>query len=486
MSENKLDEFAPIFYPKTHAVIGASSDMRKFGARVLQVSLTFGYRGRLYPVNPQESEVQGMKTYASVKNIPGPVDFASVAVPAQAVPGVVQECLEKGVKAVQVLSAGFREAGEEGAKLEKELAEIAARGIRIIGPNCFGVYSPDGGITILPGANLPKESGTVGFISQSGGYAIRVPRRSEGLGIRYSKIVSYGNACDINECDLIEYFYHDPQTEIITGYIEGVKDGPRFFKLLQEVCRKKPVILWKGGLTKGGARAVQSHTASLGGEEQVWDAVFGQTGAVRVTGLEELLDTTLAFIHLKPQKGRRVCPIGGGGGIGVAATDSCERMGLSVPVFAEGLQKKLMSIVPETGASARNPVDVGNPHPPPQMLRAVMETVAAEADIDIIIIDELGMTMVGPPGSEPMRPPGAARDMVQVPVDIRNRFGKPVIVVLPVESVGTETLEEEGDRRRVCDYYLEQGLPVYLTLERAARALLNFTGYHRRNAVMSS
>ncbi|HEY41183.1 MAG TPA: hypothetical protein G4O18_04915 [Dehalococcoidia bacterium] len=486
MSENKLDEFAPIFYPKTHAVIGASSNMRKFGGRVLQVSLTFGYNGQLYPVNPQESEIQGMKTYASVKDIPGPVDFASIAVPAEAVPGVVQECLEKGVKGVQVLSAGFREAGEEGAKLEKELSEIAARGIRIVGPNCFGVYSPDGGITILPGATLPKESGPVGFISQSGGYSIRVPRRSEGLGIKYSKVISYGNACDINECDLIEYFYQDPQTEIITGYIEGVKDGPRLFRLLQEVCRKKPVILWKGGLTKGGARAVQSHTASLGGEEQVWDAVFRQTGAIRVTGLEELLDTTLAFMHLKPQAGRRVCPIGGGGGIGVAAADSCERMGLSVPVFPVELQKKLESILPAAGASARNPVDVANPGPPPQMLRAVMETVAAEADIDIIIVDELGMTMVIPPGSESMRPPGMTREMVQVPVDVKNEFGKPVIVVLPVENVGTATLQEEGARRQVCDYYLENGIPVYLTLERAASALVNFTGYHQRNAGVSS
>ena len=486
MSGNKLDEFAPIFYPKTHAVIGASSDARKFGGRVLQVSLTFGYSGRLYPVNPQESEVQGMKTYASVKDIPGSIDFASIAVPAQAVPGVVQECLEKGVKGVQVLSAGFSELGEEGARLEKELSEIAARGIRIVGPNCFGVYSPDGGITILPGATLPKESGPVGFISQSGGYAIRVPRRAEGLGIKYSKVVSYGNACDINECDLIEYFYQDPKTEIITGYLEGVKDGRRLFKLLQEVCRKKPVILWKGGLTEGGARAAQSHTASMGGEEQVWEALFRQTGAIRVTGLEELLDTTLAFIHLEPQAGRRVCPVGGGGGIGVAATDSCERMGLSVPVFPAELQKKLLSILPAAGASARNPVDVANPGPPPQMLRAVMETVATEADIDIIIVDELGMTMVVPPGSGPMRPPGMAREMVQVPVDIRNRYGKPVVIVLPVEGTGTAMLETEDARRQVCDYYLEQGLPVYLTLERAARALVSFTGYHRRNAVMSS
>ena len=302
-------------------------------------------------------------------------------------------------------------------------------------------------------------------MSQSGGYAIRVPRRGQGLGITYSKVVSYGNACDINECDLLEYFYRDPKTEIITGYIEGVKDGPRFFKLLREVCRKKPVILWKGGLTQGGGRAVQSHTASLGGEQHVWEALFRQTGAVRVSDLDELLDTTLAFLHLEPQAGRRVSPIGGGGGIGVAAADTCERMGLSVPAFPQELRNRLSAIIPAAGASARNPVDVANPSPPAQMLRAVMETVACEPDIDVLIVDELDMTMV--------------RETAEVPVDIKNRFGKPVVMVLPVENVGSATLEAEGARRRVCDYYLEQGLPVYLTLERAARALVNFTGYHR-------
>jgi len=468
MSSNRLDEFAPIFFPQTLAVIGASSDVRKFGGRVLQATLAFGYGGRLYPVNPQESEVQGLKAFASVKDVPGPIDFATIAVPAQAVPQVVQECLEKGVKAVQVLSAGFRELGEEGAELERKLAAIAARGIRIVGPNCFGVYSPGGGITILPGAGLPKEPGPVGFISQSGGYAIRVPRRGQGMGIRYSKVVSYGNACDINECDLLEYFADDPQTEIITGYIEGVKDGPRFFRLLREVCRKKPVILWKGGLTQGGGRAVRSHTASLGGEEHIWDAVFRQAGAIRVRDLEEMLDTTLAFLHLKPDTGRRVCPIGGGGGIGVAAADACERAGLSVPAFPEELQKKLTSIIPAAGASARNPVDVANPGPPAQMLRAVMETVACEGNVDVIIVDELDMTMV--------------RETAEVPVDIRNRLGKAVVVVLPVENTGVATLEAEGARRRVCEYYASQGLPVYLTLERAAGALIRFTGYHRWRA----
>ena len=245
MASDRLEEFAPMFYPKSHAVIGASANTRKFGGRFLATLLGFGYGGKLYAVNPQESEILGLETFARVGDIPEPVDFASIAVPARAVPEAVEECLAKGIKAVQILSAGFTEAGEEGRRLEEEVARTAARGIRIIGPNCFGIYCPAGGLTILPGERLPKESGPVAFISQSGGYAVRVPRRASGWGVRFSKVISYGNACDVNECDLVEYLHQDPETKIITGYIEGVKDGSRFFKLLQEVCQTKPVILWK-------------------------------------------------------------------------------------------------------------------------------------------------------------------------------------------------------------------------------------------------
>jgi acyl-CoA synthetase (NDP forming) len=485
-AKNLLEEFAPVFYPQAHAIIGASSNGRKFGGRYLQALLNFGYSGRLYPVNPQETEVQGLRTFPSVTDIPEVVDFASVAVPARAVPGVVEECLAKGVRAVQVLSAGFREVSEEGRELERQLSATAARGIRIVGPNCFGVYCPGGGLTILPGDNLPKESGPVGFISQSGGYAIRVPRRADGLGIRFSKVVSYGNACDINECDLLEYLGQDPETRIIAGYIEGVRDGRRFFELLKQVSREKPVILWKGGLTQGGARAVQSHTASLAGDEAVWDAVFRQTGAIRANGLEELLDTVLAFVHLKPFTGRRVSPFGGGGGIGVAAADTFERVGLSVPVFPAALQSKLEGFIPAAGASARNPVDVASPFPPPPMLRAVMETVCEEADVDIIVVDEIEMAMAMPRPGENARPPEAYYDLAQVPVDIHDRFGKPTVIVLPVEAVRADTTEAEGNRRRIRDFFLEHGLPVYLTKERAARALANFIGYHRRREAVST
>ena len=468
-------------------MIGASADVRKFGGRFLDTLLSFGYSGKTYPVNPQESQIQGLKVYPRVGDIPEPVDFATITVPARAVPGVVEECLAKGIKAAQILTAGFREIGEEGQKLEEAVAETAARGIRIIGPNCFGVYCPAGGLTILPGQSFPKESGAVAFISQSGGYAIRVVRRASGWGVRFSKVISFGNACDVNESDLLEYLGQDPATKVITGYIEGVKDGPRFFKTLREVSRTKPVILWKGGLTRGGARAVSSHTGSLGGEAATWDAVFRQSGAVRVNSLEELLDTTIAFLHLTPPPGRKVSVVGGGGGINVAAADACERIGLSIPLFSAELQTKLASMLPPVGTSVRNPVDVASPFPPPAVLRAVMETVFNEGGVDMVILDEIEFSAASTIMRPQQEPSGSSRgDLAEVPIDIKRRLGKPIVMVLPVEATSADATELEGTRRHTRDYYLGQGIPVFLTLERAAQALVNMVAYYERRSLISS
>ena len=475
MSTGKLDEFAPIFYPKSHAVIGASADSQKFGGRFLKALLTFGYAGKVYPVNPREREIFGLQTYPRVGDIPEPVDFATIAVPAQGVPKAVEECLAKGVKAAQILTAGFSEIGEEGRKLEEQVTKTAAKGIRIIGPNCFGVYCPAGGLTILPGEDLPRESGPVAFISQSRGYVLRVSQRAAGWGIRFSEVVSYGNACDVNECDLLEYLHEDPATKVIAGYIEGVKDGPRFFKLLQEVSKTKPIILWKGGLTQGGARAVHSHTGSLGGEERVWDAVFRQSGAIRVNSLEELHDTMLAFLHLPPRRGRKVCVVGGFGGITVGAADACERVGLSVPLFSTKLKRKLRAVIPPVGTSARNPVDVGNPSPRPAILKAVLETVITEGDMDTIIVDEFQMSISSQTMNQREHQSG---ELARVPVDVKKRFGKPIVMVLPVEATGADEVEFESNQRKIRSYYLGEGIPVYLTLERAAKALSNLVGYY--------
>ncbi|MFC1965865.1 acetate--CoA ligase family protein [Chloroflexota bacterium] len=483
---DRLDEFSSIFYPKSHAIIGASVNTRKYGGRFLRILLSFGYAGNIYPVNPQESQILGFKTYSRVSDLPEAVDLATITVPAPAVPAIVEECLAKGIKAVQIFASGFRELNEEGHKLEEQLAKAAAKGIRIIGPNCFGVYCPAGGLTILPGEDFPRQSGPVALISQSGGVAVRIPRRGSGLGIRFSKIVSYGNACDVNECDLLEYLGQDPDTKIITGYIEGVKDGLRFFRLLREVSKTKPVILLKGGLTQDGARAVNSHTGSLGGEEAVWKAIFKQSGAIQVHSLEELLDTTLTFLHLAQHRGRKVCVVGGGGAITVAAADACERVGLSLPLFPAELQEKLASMVAPVGTSTRNPVDIGGPIPTPERLQAVLETVFTEGDVDAVIVDEIEMSIASPSMKDPKKHILSNYiELPKVPVAVKKRLGKSLMMVLPVEATGADTAELEVDRRNICNYYLGKGIPVYLTLERAARALANVAGYYERRDTIS-
>ena len=485
MAGDRLEEFAPIFYPKSQAVIGASADLQKFGGRFLKGLLSFGYAGKLYPVNPQESQILGLKTYARVGDIPGPVDFATITVPARAVPEIVEECLAKGIKAVQILTSGFKERSEAGQKLEEQLTKTAAKGIRIIGPNCFGVYCPGGGLTILPGEDFPRESGPLALLCQSGGHASWVVRQASGLGLRFSKVISYGNACDINECDLLEYLGEDAETRVITAYLEGVKDGRRFFKLLQEVAKTKPVILWKGGLTAGGARAVHSHTGSLGGEEAIWKAVFRQSNTIRVNSRDELLDTALAFQHLALHRGRRVSVVGGGGGISAAAADTCERTGLSMPLFPTELHQKLLAVIPPVGSSARNPVDVGGPTPTPAMLRTVMEAVLTEGGVDTIIIDALQMSVSSASMKNNDEQHSIIRERAQVPVDIKKKFGRPVVMVLPVDAPEADAAEFEGARRHIRDYYLGEGIPVFLTLERAAKALANLVGYYeRRDAVL--
>ena len=202
---HNLDELEPLFYPRSLAVVGASTNETKFGGRFLQALIDFGYQGPIYPVNPKGSEIVGLKMYPNVREIPQPVDLADIMVPAHLVPQVLEDCLAKGIRAAQIFTSGFAETGEEqGRLLEKELGALAKRGIRIIGPNCFGVYCPEGGHTLLPGGDFPRDSGPVAFITQSGGHAVEFARLARGTGIRFSKVVSYGNACDVNESDLLE------------------------------------------------------------------------------------------------------------------------------------------------------------------------------------------------------------------------------------------------------------------------------------------
>jgi len=479
ITDEKTAVFDLFCYPKSITVIGVSSDDKAFGSRQLSALLKFGYEGRLYPVNPNGGEFFGLKAYSNVRDISDSVDLAIIAVPAHIVSRVLEDCLAKGIKAAEVLSAGFREGGNEGLRLEKELQDIATRGIKIIGPNCFGVYCPNGGVTILPGANFPKESGPVALITQSGQFSEMIVMQARGLGIRFNKVISYGNACDLNEADILEYLAEDTDTKVIQAYIEGVRDGHRFLEVARRVSRVKPIIIWKVGLTPLGSRAASTHTGSLGGSESVWNAFLSQSGVVGVNSIEELIDTTLTCLHLPPHCGSRVSLVSGGGGGTVVGSDACQREGIASPVFTPETQEKLGSILPRVGASVKNPVDIANPLPPSQLLWSVLEIIAASEEIDLIILRRIflsakGLSLIL---GEAESTEKYQQELMDVPLQVKEKFGKPVIVILREEVSDIELLEFEADRRQLRDYYLAHGIPVYPTLERTIKALANLFKY---------
>jgi acyl-CoA synthetase (NDP forming) len=477
MNDVKMALFDQFFYPRSLAVIGVSADENAFGTLYLRSLLKFGFKGKLYPVNPRGGSLFGLTVYPSVGDIPENVDLAVVSVPGRLVSGVLEACLKKGIQAAIVLSGGFGETGEEGKRLEGELSGVIAKGIRIIGPNCHGIYCPRGGLTVLPGSSFPRESGPVGLVTQSGQFAEMIVLQSRGLGIRYSKVISFGNARDLNETDLFEYLAEDAETKIIVVYIEGVKQGRRFLEAVRKTSKRKPVLIWKSGLTDTGRRAAGSHTGSLAGEEAVWNAFFAQSGAIRVDSIDDLIDSTLAFLHLPQGCGRRVALMSGSGGSAVIGADLCERSGLELPPFSKEVQQKISSFFPRT--SVRNPIDLADPHPSAKVLAPVFEAVAASEEIDAIILGRMFLSVKGPGlvlGFSESFEQGR-EELKDIPLATKEKYGKPIIMVLNEEVTDVELIEFEVDRRNLRNYYLSHGIPVYPTVERAVKALRNVVKY---------
>jgi acyl-CoA synthetase (NDP forming) len=299
-------------------------------------------------------------------------------------------------------------------------------------------------------------------------------------------MVSYGNGCDVAACDLLEYFFADPKTKIIAGYLEGVEDGPRFLKILRENRGKKPVILWKAGLTETGSRAVMSHTGSLSGAAGVWNSGLKQAGVVQAGSAEELLDTIYAFLYLSPNAGPKVALLGGGGAIGVAASDSLDRLGLSVPVLSPSILEKLKASFPPVGNSLKNPVDLGNPMIPPSMLRKVMEAAGEDEGIDSLIVIQilfyilyqvrhrLGMD------DRPLSQFSFQPELLKACREVQEKYKKAIILVMPDIVTDGKMIDLEIEWRRERDNYQAAGFPVFKSLDRAARALSQFVRYHQR------
>lgn len=461
-----------IFHPRSIAVIGASEQPDNRGRDWLQACLDMGFRGSLYPVNPNATQVLGLKAYPTVRDIPGPVDHVIFCVPSRLVTRILEDCVAKGVKVAHFFTSGFREVSQEGKDLEQEVLRIARRGgIRIIGPNCMGIYAPGSGIAWRP--TLPREAGEVGFFSQSGGNAQELGNLAAARGFRFSKVVSYGNAIDINEADLLEYFLLDPESRVIAGYIEGVRDGPRFQRLLKDSQDRKPILLLKGGETEAGTRAMASHTGSLAGSWQVWQGLCRQHRLVQARDLDEMADLILTFLHFKLPRGRRAVVLGMGGGASVQAADDCQRAGLGVPHLSPEAQRELRGIFPEAGTSIKNPIDSNMAVSLDEMRRAA-RIAAGSPNIDFSIVNMGLDTQIIQEVLQHTGGRASFEDFAWAHIEGSLEPSKPVAAVF--RTVGfPQTLEAIGRLQGQCQ---KAGIPIYPTIARAASAISKFISYH--------
>jgi acetyl coenzyme A synthetase (ADP forming)-like protein len=343
--------------PRGVAVIGASPKPGKLGHAVLHNVIRYGYKGSIYPVNPKGGEILGLPAYPSVKDIPGAVDMAVVLVPAAAVPGVIEECGQKGIKGAVVITAGFREVGREGRHLEHQLIENARRyDMRVIGPNVLGIIDTVASLNASFAAGMPRR-GHVAFMSQSGALCTSVLDMALGQGTAFSRFYSIGNKADLNEIDFLHAWSDDPETNVIVAYLEGITNGPEFMKTARQVTRKKPVVSIKSGTTSAGSRAASSHTGTLAGSEKAYDAAFKQVGIVRAGSVQELFDYTQAFDRQPLPTSNAVAVVTNAGGPGIMASDAIERIGMRLASLTPEIQQKLRSALP-AAASVVNPIDV--------------------------------------------------------------------------------------------------------------------------------
>ena len=460
--------FDNLLKPKSVAIIGAS---RTRGFYWVRSFLEYGFPGKIFPVNPKEKEVLGLKCYPSILDIPQDVDFAIIAVPAPIVPKILEDCAKKGAKLVTIFSSGFSETGtKEGALLEKKVAEVVKKtGIKAFGPNCMGVYAPRRRLSFRP--DLPKDSGNVGFISQSGGIAIGVVICGAVWGLRFSKVFSYGNAADLDSTDLLEYLYWDEETRVIGLYIEGIKNGGKLLSVLRKTAVKKPVVIWKGGVTELGSKAVASHTGALAGSAQIWESVFKQANVVSVHSLEEMIDILCAFSFLPQPKGKDVGIVSISGGSSVVCTDVAAQFGFNIPELPREVQEKIRRMVQPVGVNIKNPIDLASSFFNPDTVEFVLQEVMEYVDALIFDFQVHFLTL-----RESFGERGIVKKMIKIFVEAGRKYlaaGKPFLVVLPLTYCEQAWLEGKNQ-------FLKVKVPVFTSILRAANALSKVYDFYQR------
>ena len=473
MAEINLD---PLFYPRGIAVIGATDDYARGSSMFLRSLLDLGYRGELYPVNMSANgTTMGLPAYKKVADIPGPVDYAIVGVPAPVTPGVVADCIEKGVPFIHFFTAGFREVHtEEGRRLEKELVELARGKTRLVGPNCMGAYCSESRIGF--DSSHSTEVGDVAFISQSGGHAINFIRRAGERGLKLSKGISYGNASDLSSSDFLQYLVDDEKTAMIGIYIEGANEGRLLFETLKEAAKKKPVIVWKGGQTSAGTHAVASHSGALAGSFDIWQTMIRQAGAILVDGENEMIDLMLGLEHLLLPKGLNTALVTTGGGNSVIAADECSRIGLHMPALQEEAQQELLTIFREAGTIRRNPVDSSGHGIFPQNTFRINQILEADPSIDCILysfqlyflvrnIKRFGFTLED-----------AFDALVEAWRDVKTKIKKPVALAITRDS---EQIDVEEFRQDLKKRLIAIGVPVFDSVRAAGLTLKRMNEYRQ-------
>ncbi len=439
------------FEPKSVAVIGASRNPRKIGHIIVSQMLKAGFSGKLFPVNPKATQILGLKAYPSILDVPERVDLAIISIPAHYTIQAIEDCGKKGVAAVVIISGGFSEVGNR--ELEEELVKEARKwGIRIMGPNCMGVYSPSSNVDMLftPDDVLPRAPrGNVAVLSQSGSLAAGLMTMLAKQEIGVSRFISYGNAADVDEADLLEYLSEDKETKVIALYMEGLKDGRRFMEVAREISTNKPVVVMKGGRGKAGTRAVLSHTGSLAGNEEIYDAALKQCGAIVAQTLEEFVDVCMCLATQPPAKGKKVGIITNGGGYGVVAVDSLEDNGLEVPSISKELKERLKRELPPF-YSISNPLDLTGSCTADQYKIATQAMLSSE-DIDCVMV----IALMSPPLLDRPR-------LIDYMIELASSKEKPLVVI---SMEATEEITKQLRRLK------HAGIPYYTDPSRGARAI---------------
>ena len=464
MSSPNGEGLAAFFEPSAVAVIGSLREVMGTAYGVIKNMRHFGFSGAIYPINPNPAnygEVFGSRVYSNLNGVTGPIDLAVVITPPPTIPAIVEQCVGKGVRAVIVLSEGFAESGEDGAELQRQLVDIARRtGIRIMGPNTFGVVNAANGLVTVPPYtdNSRIERGGIAFCSQTGSIG---PHQTplEDWAYPISKMCDLGNKCDVDEVDILNYLADDLETRVVAMHLEDVRDGPRFMAAARRLVARKPLLILKTGRSEAGARASVSHTGSLMGSDQIYDAALRQVGAIRVSTWEELWEIPKTFEYQPLPAGNQFAVITFTGGQGVIAADAASQAGLAIAEFSSDTVHKLSKVAPRLGP---NPVDVGpaisdshsqSSSNPFAAVEQAASIVLHDANVDCATITfSCGHQLV------PMYP------MI---VDMFDRLTRDVSKTVNVWLYGTSLPAMEELARQL----QARGLPAYFDLDIAIKAL---------------